>query len=318
MGIVIKDRIDFLHREIAIENNTLRDYVASFTDYPLIRSRVTDRIDPYMISDICVAVNLHRDTVDMIQHLTRRIFFDVPIENWGSISVLPDMITPFSSPVVVEDSDIDVSDSLYDVMNRLLKVNFTSRRVLVRNRPIRRNIDNLAEYSCSNPLPYASLLTPVINMLRAILPDYRQDSGSQLFNCPTRCIPCWKQLPYSEVVFLLNIVSWVTIGLYVPDIQTEFMKIVNEIYSEGLCIIQNFEINAVVRRVETSSEEDIDPIDLEPFNVGDDIFVLNCSHKLKSATLTSMITDQLNRHYNPYKDIICPLCRTVIGVYTRS
>lgn len=313
MGSVIREYIEYLNKEIVIENQKLLDYVTSFTEYPLNIDRAIDRINPYTISSMCNSINNSRDTIDILHHLTRRIFFDVTIDNWGKVSVLPDMITPFQLPT----EEGVINENLIEIMNRLMKVRFQGHR---NTRVVQRNFDNLVEYSCRAPCPNPDrLLIPAfINILKSIFPDFRVHSELADYRhnvAPTRCVNGWKHLPYSESIFLMNIVGWCVLGMYVPNIKKEFITIVSDIYNLGLLVIDNYEIRGQNIRVEHPDEDDIDAVDLIPFEKGDDIIVLQCSHKFRTDTIKNLISSHKTIRNNRFKDIKCPLCREIIGVY---
>jgi hypothetical protein len=134
--------------------------------------------------------------------------------------------------------------------------------------------------------------------------------------CPQRCIQGWKSIPQTEAIFQMNIAGWIVLGLDIPEIQEFFINNVNEVSRIGILHLLGFDMNARTVRVEETSEEDIDPIELEPFHSGEEIYILGCSHKIKTESLLRFVQNQARRSLRGRSDILCPMCRQVIGVYS--
>ena len=317
MAGVIRNRVQELETELDGNNTMLREYIQSVTESN------REQINSDSVRILIDNINQKRIPYLAIKHITSRIFFDISRENWNLVGVMPDMITPYRSAETVDSDYLEgrtTHETLYEVMIRLIKIK--SHHI------ISRSIDNLVEISCSNPVlsdDDTSTKNPIdvfIRLLQSIVHNdqYSMFSSSpEIVNdCPRRCIQGWKSLPQSETIFQMNIAGWILLGIHIPAIQYEFIESVNEACRVGVLNILGFNLNAKVQQVEAPIDEsDVDPIDLEPFQVGDDIFVLGCSHRLKSDSLQQIIRAQLNTGARiwRYANIKCPICRSIVGMY---
>ena len=306
MAGIIRERIQSLENSLETSNARLRDYI----EYTTHSNR--EQIDighvVYLMNDI----NDKRTTYLTIQHICNRIFFDVPRENWHLIGIMPDMITPFTPPEVVDIEYLEgrtTHETLYEVMIRVMKIK--------PNRIITRNLNNMVDICSSFPAPSiegarSESFDVFVRLLKTIFNRY--DSNP----CPRRCIQGLKNISQSELILQMNMAGWILLGVHIPDIQTKFTEFVNEVSRIGVLNILGFNINGQIKQTETFAEDDVDPVTLESFKIGDEICVLECSHRLGSETLRDMIQAQLNgsRGNNIYSNIKCPICRHPVGYYT--
>ena len=316
MAGMIRERIQELETGLENNNTRLREYIQ------VVTASNEEQINSDSVRILIDEINQKRITYLVIQHIVSRIFFDISRENWHLVGVMTDMITPYRSPETIDTDYLErrtTHETLYEVMIRLAKIK--PQHILVRS------LSNLVDITCSRPVRSENTVEPAdifIKLLKSIIIDERYSMFSDISyitnECPRRCIQGWKSLPQSEAIFQMNIAGWVLLGIYIPTIQSEFILSVEEASRFGVLNILGFGLYARVHHIESSTEideTDVDPIDLEPFTIGDDVFVLECSHKLKSNSLQQIIQAQINgtSRRMRYSDIKCPICRCCVGVY---
>ena len=311
MAGVIRDRILQIETELEASNAKLRDYIRSTTE------STGAKINIDLVSGMIHMINEQRLSYLTLKNMCSRIFFDVSQDNWHLIGVMTDMIAPFKPAETVDTDYIEgrtTHETLYEVMIRLKKIK--PRDIITRN------FTNLTEISCSNHTVSSESFNTFKKLLQSMIYiahnsnfwDTIENDRMEFANpCPQRCIQGMKGLPQSELIFQINLAGWILLGMFVPVIQDEFIKTVNEISHDGVLNILGFDINAKVIHIEELTDGDIDPIDLEPFVVGEDIFLLNCSHKLKTQSLLGLVQSHIGG-YSYVSSIRCPICRENIAM----